>query len=95
MDEIIISPRIRWDSKTNEIVGFCCNHTPEHIADFRFTNYPKIHEFVDAYSKSDIHISTEALVITTTLLNKQSYINPSSEVYICKIKFSQSCNRWR
>ena len=63
MDEIIITPRIRWDSKTNDVTGFCFNHK---INNYKLNSYLDISELKESMITEEIHHATEALVICIT-----------------------------
>ena len=62
MDEIIITDRVRWCSRTNQILGLCYKHK-EAINNHKFTNWLTLSDIKDKLENNLIHKSKECLVI--------------------------------
>ena len=62
MDEITITPRVRWDLSTNEFIGICYNHKAI-VKSFTFDSFLSIYKLNESF-KQDINFARETLVIT-------------------------------
>ncbi len=63
MDELAINPSANFHSKSNSIIGFCSNHTP-NISTMKFQCWDDFLEIKDSYAKGEIHLAKEALFFT-------------------------------
>ncbi|CAF0901890.1 unnamed protein product [Brachionus calyciflorus] len=73
IDEIAISPKIRWSPGNNEILGFCFNHK-FNIKSYSFDSWVKLVELKNKYQKNEIHLCKEALVITLSRISNTDII---------------------
>ena len=55
MDELVIVPRIKWSSETNEIVGTCFNHK-DHFDDYLFNNHMVLEDMKAALTKGSFNL---------------------------------------
>ncbi len=59
---------MRWSSTNNEIVGTCSNHQ-FNFSRYQVNSHVDVEEMKEALNDGDIHVSTEALVITMLFLD--------------------------
>ncbi len=72
MDELAITPTAKYYNKTNEIIGFCSNHTNYNndISSLNFNYWYNIEEISEALHKEKkIHLAKEALFFTITKIS--------------------------
>ena len=70
MDELAVSPRIRWRPETNEIVGTCWNHK-EVIRNYIFDQWLRLESFKHNLEIGKIHLANEALVLSLCKIDSQ------------------------
>ncbi|KJA13394.1 hypothetical protein HYPSUDRAFT_151636, partial [Hypholoma sublateritium FD-334 SS-4] len=68
IDEIKVQERLRWDPKSNKILGVCREHSGQCSLDFCSMN--QADELLDCLQKDVVHLATEATVIGTSILSK-------------------------
>lgn len=92
LDEIALSPRIRWSTKTNEFNGFCYNHK-KLASSLVFNNYFNLIEVIKLYEDNRLHISREALCITIGKIDSHDIVPyPLAIVPICSHDFLELKN---
>ena len=72
LDEIAISPRVRWCPETNQIIGTCYNHKHE-VENYEFLNWLNLEEIKSKLEQDKIHIAKECLVISITNLTSNDH----------------------
>lgn len=87
MDEIAISPRARWSSTTNEILGFCYNH---RLASMTFDNEWSVKNIERKYKNQDIHLAREALCVTLGAMSSNNLSpKPIAILPVCSHTFHE------
>ncbi|EJD43269.1 hypothetical protein AURDEDRAFT_66722, partial [Auricularia subglabra TFB-10046 SS5] len=86
IDETKLEERLRWDPKTNAIVGTCREHSG-HL-DLIFRSMDQAHAVADALQSKEIHYAAEMTVAALGLLV------PSSREHVARpIQISGTCKR--
>jgi hypothetical protein len=92
LDELAITPRVRWNSKNNELVGTCFNHK-YHQTSYEFKNELVLHQIKNHLKCDRIHLAKECLIVTLSAIsNNQSDKNPKviCNLPICSHKNSET-----
>ena len=58
MDEFAINPCARYHRHSNEVVGFCSNHSTS-LETLKFTHWDDFIEIKNAYAQNVIHLAKE------------------------------------
>ena len=72
VDEIVTEKRVRWDSKTNRILGICREH--EGQLNLTFDSLADVEELVKALREGRVHYASE---VSASSVN-QSFISHAS-----------------
>ncbi|KJA25111.1 hypothetical protein HYPSUDRAFT_135245 [Hypholoma sublateritium FD-334 SS-4] len=77
IDEIKIQERLRWDPKSNQILGVCREHGGQCSLEFRSMH--QADDLLDCLQKNVVHLATEATVIGASILSRDpnDYTTPS------------------
>ncbi|EJD51406.1 hypothetical protein AURDEDRAFT_57385, partial [Auricularia subglabra TFB-10046 SS5] len=86
IDETKLEERLRWDPKTNAIVGTCREHS-SHL-DLIFRSMDQAHAVADSLQKNKVHYATEMTVAALGLIVPGSRDNAARPIQI-----SGSCKR--
>ncbi|KAG6819936.1 hypothetical protein H0H93_007260 [Arthromyces matolae] len=70
VDEIKLQERLRWDSRSNMILGVCREHGHHCVLDFR--TIAQAEDIQDMLIKKKVHLATEATVIAASILSSNS-----------------------
>jgi hypothetical protein len=76
MDELAINPSAKYHRKSNEVLGFCANHST-CLDSLKFSHWSDFLEMKNAYSNKSIHLAKEALFFTigkTTTVFELNYL---------------------
>ncbi|KAF8198428.1 hypothetical protein BJ912DRAFT_1074363 [Pholiota molesta] len=65
-DELKVQERLRWDPRTNNILGLCREHSKSYALEFR--SIEQANTIAEALRKKDIHLATEVTVIGSSIL---------------------------
>ena len=63
MDELAINPSAKYHRKSNEVLGFCANHST-CLDSLKFSHWSDFLEIKKAFSNKIIHLAKEALFFT-------------------------------
>ncbi|PPQ82822.1 hypothetical protein CVT26_008090 [Gymnopilus dilepis] len=79
-DEIATEKRIRWDPKTNHLLGVCREHA--HKISTVFVNETDMEELFRSIDNGDVHYAAEATVSAVGALCKDNRIYPARPVLV-------------
>ncbi len=71
MDELAVTPRVRWNSKNNELVGTCFNHK-EFQSSYEFKNELNLHQLKNNLKSNKLHLAKESLLVTLSAITNNS-----------------------
>ncbi|KAF8890598.1 hypothetical protein BD779DRAFT_1702573 [Infundibulicybe gibba] len=87
IDEIKTESRLRWDDKTNKILGLCREHSQNLGVDF--CSIDDVRALLDALDSKEVHFASEATVAAIGLLS----VNPRTAGPSRPILISGTCKR--
>ncbi|KAF9473610.1 hypothetical protein BDN70DRAFT_937308 [Pholiota conissans] len=86
LDELKVQERLRWEPRTNHILGLCREHCKPYALEFR--SITQAEAIAEALHQKRVHLATEATVIGASILDEE----PSK--YVTKpFAMSGSCKR--
>ncbi|KAJ7485960.1 hypothetical protein FB451DRAFT_1433109 [Mycena latifolia] len=75
LDEIAVEKRVRWDDKTNMILGACREHSSK--VPLEFSDIADAETFFHALDQGTIHLASEATVVAFGALSRDPHVyNP-------------------
>ncbi|KAJ7467610.1 hypothetical protein FB451DRAFT_1340454 [Mycena latifolia] len=75
LDEIAVEKRVRWDDKTNMILGACREHSAK--VPLEFSDVADAETFFHALDKKWIHLASEATIVAFGALSRDPHVyNP-------------------